>query len=745
MTKRRYSFKLMTLLSSAAVAATPLALAAAAGLMLAPTSASAANECIPIGVDPAVNGPTADTYTCNNTVPNLSTTGVTYSSAGNLTVNTTSSINVGTVGINLTGNGADTVTFTTASGNNVSGSAPLLDITAGTGLITITNAGSLSVTGGGLNTAIRAVSSGNMVLTNTGSISGGINSGGVTGTQTINNSGSWTFGGANTFSAGLSTFNNTGMFSTGSSGTTISGLEIVNNSGQMGWAGVTATGLNAFTNSGNFQADNTTLTYSGGARSFTNTGTVNLERQGSTTGADDNILYLVGATTFANSGTFNLRQGLISAPGTAYTGSGSALMLTRVDFSRDLPDCLPTAFGVSGCLDFAGGSTAGSTAIRVTAIGTTLQLAFDPNRIVLVDVTGGTSAEEHFTLDAASTGYVVDPILGPVLAAGGLFAYRLDYDPTEQEHALVSTPRARAFEYITAIEQVLSTWHTTSEVVSGRQADLHSGHSNGMWVRLIGERNEREFMPTFTSGDDTFTYDTSYSYDIGAAVVGFDVLAGENYTLGVHGGVVRTRMEMENSDTTEDMDGATVGLYGGTAMGPLTLDATFNTNLLKLDHNDTVLGDSTTNVVTWGGRAEAGWLVEFSEAFFLQPHVIGAFARSNIRESFPGDFEQEFEDVESMRAGAGLRVGGDLGSLGYWVTGRAWKEYADEANVTLFATTFEDSTFTLTDDLSGSFQELTGGVSFNVLGNARAFASAGMKFHDSIDSVNASLGVRWSW
>src|SRR5690606_35770003 len=110
MSSKTSATRRLSWLASSSLIAASLATGAFTAVAIAPATALAANECAPVGVDPAANGAAPDSYTCSAaTYAN----GITYSSAGNLTVTKTNT-GVTTVtanGVNLTGNGADSITW----------------------------------------------------------------------------------------------------------------------------------------------------------------------------------------------------------------------------------------------------------------------------------------------------------------------------------------------------------------------------------------------------------------------------------------------------------------------------------------------------------------------------------------------------------------------------------------------------------------------------------------------------------
>lgn len=831
MTKSRHkSIKLLALLSSASVSLAPAAFVGAAAVLLAPATALAANECATVGVDPSANGATADSYTCTGTNTYLNT-GITYVADGNLTMSGTSTLNVGTVGINLFGDGSETITWTQTTGNITGTDNQVMLVQSGTGAINLSlvgltgtaiavehgmlvtsTSGAINVTTTGTvnvnsNTAgaqqiaaIRTTTSGVTTITTSGSVTGrlygihaestgagaininangavSVNSGatpiaaiyanGVTGAVTVSvGTGSGTVDG--TTGAAILTDTTGTQTITIASGRTVSstasgiatvtlggatGTRNITNAGTLSGGSSTGMVLRAdgatltLTNSGTLTglldlddiSGNSTVTNSGtwstaGDSTFS-AGTATLNNSGTLTVSGDSSL--TGLDTLNNSGTIALGTNTLTVANAAFNASGASLLTVSVSGSD------------SGQLALPGSTVSGVTNVRVS--GLTDTSAFNADPIVLVDVTGGTTADGDFILDPASTNFVDDPMLGDSIATTGLFAYTLRFNPDTDQHLLISAPRSAAYEYVPALQEAITAWHTTANLVAGRQADLHAGRNRGMWVRVIGDRTERDYTPSFTNGGNTFDFDAGHTNYTGAVIAGFDVLAGTatngDYVMGFHGGLVRTRLEMNNSDTTDDMDGVVLGIYGGVTNGPITFDGTINTNLLSLDHNDPILGDTSSNVLSIGARAELGYVWPLSEAFYVQPIVTAAYMGSSIKEIFPQAYEIQYDDVQSARAALGLRIGspsgGVMGPVGFWLAGRAWREFADEANVRISTEGAPD--FVIVDDLSGDFQELEGGLTLATTDSFTAFVSAGAKFHDEYDNYSGSVGVRWRW
>lgn len=841
----------LSLLAGSSLVAATIVLSAG-GVALTPTAAWALNECVPVGTDPADNGSAADTFACAGS---YSATGITYSSAGALTVNATGSMNVGANGLNLTGNGADSVTLT-ATGTITGTGGPVIDVNSalgGAGPINITTAGvtgtasnvtyginatsqngaSISISATGAvnvtsnsaaaqqQSAIRAVTNGAGAInidtgsTVTGRLRGIEATASGTGALTITAAGvvnaHATAGVANidaTTGTGLLTVNLSdaaliaGFTMSGNGGaairTSAGGDAVINigfnrtvtaNSLSAGILDLTATGATTVNNAGFLGAlggtvGNTAsvaIRATGGAFTLNNdnelmgaldlagvTGAVSVKNAGtwtargtSTFGSGESVLRnsgivvarfatttFTGLDTFENSGTVEFgidrdaASHLLSAPGTALVGSGDSQLLMEVMLgTAGQADCSATV--VADCFSLVGGSTSGVTSILVKALGP-ITTELNTAGIVLVDVNGGESHAGDFVLDSATIGYVGDSVYGGVISTDGLLGFALQYDEDNQRHYLGSVVPGNRLEYVAALQEVVSIWHTTSDTIAGRQADLRDGDERGFWARASGERTTRDVELSFTASGTDFHELDEYELETATVIGGMDLVSGDGFVFGIHGGGVKSKLERATSATTDQLDGVTAGVYGGWwSESGLTLDGTLNGNFLKLDHDRPVEEVSSTNIISIGARGEAGWKFAVGETFYVQPLTTAAYVRTEIKELFQAGFDASYDDISSLRAALGLRVGGDAGAVGWWASGRAWKEFAGEGTLTL-GTIAED--VVITDDLAGEFQELAAGVSLSNAGDTlQGYLSGGAKFGDDTDSYSASFGLRLRW
>lgn len=624
----------------------------------------------------------------------------------------------GTGALNITANGAVGVN----SGAGVGVAA--IEARTGTGALSVNIATGAGTVSGGTGAAILTNAGGNQTIA-------------VASGRTVTSTGT-SPATLDLTSVGSTTVSNAGSISAPNSGSvailaSAGSLSLTNSgtlSGRLSLSGVT--GAASITNTGTWTTTGASV-FGGGASTLTNSGTLTVSGAASFAALDQ----------FNNSGAIFLGANTLAGAGAVFAASGSSqLRITAL-----LDPAGSTACGVTGigCLDLTGGATSGVTAVAVTIADAATADVFNPNTIVLVDVTGGASNAGHFVLAPTSTGYLDDADLGGVIGGPGLFAYALRYDADNQQHVLVSAPRRSAFEFAQTAHQVLSTWHVTTEVVSGRQADLGEGAAGSGWLRLIGETSERTLGMTFVNGGQSFDIDNSYSLETGALVAGFDVLEADHATVGVHIGYVQSELAFKNSQTSDKLTGPLAGLYGTWRSGPLTVDGVFNANLLKLEHSTVDFEQNETSVISLGARAEAGWKVIDSDGFYIQPLVSAAYVRSQVNDVLPAGYDIAVEDVTSARAAVGVRTGGQWGAVGGWAVARAWREFAGDSSVSINNTN-SSTGIMLADDLGGEFQEIGAGLTLSdAAGVWQGFVSATMRFAEDLDNSGVSAGVRLRW
>src|SRR5690606_18223327 len=128
--------------------------------------------------------------------------------------------------------------------------------------------------------------------------------------------------------------------------------------------------------------------------------------------------------------------------------------------------------------------------------------------------------------------------------------------------------------------------------------------------------------------------------------------------------------------------------------------------------NEEVDGDGHN----YGVLANIGYRHQMGSAY-IEPLVSGSFVHSSI-DNFSGPWGAiSFDDGNSARLGAGARIGTEFGGGSGTVTeisllGRVWNEFAGD-NTAIVSDGVK--TFTMHDDTSGVFGEVTGTITMRSL------------------------------
>jgi hypothetical protein len=680
----------------------------------------------------AVGGVAAIEATTNGGAINITTTGGTNGRLRGILAQTSGTgaitLNIGgSVGANATDGvaGIDTVTGTGATRINITSGT----VSGGAGIAIRSASASTSATA-----AVNIQNSG-------GTVNGGVDFSGVTaGGVTFNNSdtGRWTAKGASVFSADADTLTMAGSgTNTAAAGTTID----------------FGAGDDAWNLSTLLTVTDTAVDFGAGTDAFNMSGPLavsgaltldNLEAFN-----NSGVIYLGGTTGTATDLT---ADDVLRMTSGTFTGSGDSRVVMDV-FLGGAPQAGCETIVSGDCLDLRGASSAGVTALTVNDINPDAagQGGYDPAGVTLVDVGGaGTSAAGDFVLDSNSTGYVAD--YGGAIGRPGLFVYALRYDPATQRHNLVGLPRASTMEYAVLPGAARSIWQMTTDATLGRQTDLRAGTEGEVWLRATGEYSKRDVSTGFENYGDTFAFDDAYKLYAGTIIGGMDLASGTSggydYVLGAQLGYVGSSFDLDASDSSGRMTGATGGVYGSFWNSRFFFDGTFNTNFLTLDYDQPSFGSKTN---TWlrsvGAQGEAGMRLALGERFYAEPLADAAFSYTTFEELSLAGGEIRPDDAQSRRAALGLRVGADYPGQSvhwsYFVTGRAWHEFDGESRVVVKN---PGADLVYADDFSGTFSEFEAGLNLsNDAGTVSGFVTSGVKAKSGFSAVDLSTGLRLRW
>lgn len=524
-----------------------------------------------------------------------------------------------------------------------------------------------------------------------------------------------------------------------------------------------------------------TFNFGAGADTFNNAGRLIVGRLAGSTYQvrSDATLQLTNLETFNNSGLIVMGSyfdqsgddGDISdgqandrllANGVAFTGSGDSRIVMDVYLDAlSKADC--SSQTIADCVDFTGGSTAGSTLLTIRN-GTMDAFGLDAGSgrfntgITLIQ---GSSAGGDFTLDPNSAGYV-ETATGGALDVG--FArYRLKYDSVGKRHMLVSslpsTAGSQAALFAGGGQEI---WHDTTAGWFDRQADLRDTpgglqSANGFWGRLATSRSERDANLTAVNGADEDSYALTTNQRTTQLVFGADMLGAASndsgWVVGLMLGAVRADADYDSNDIELIYTGVTGGVYGSYIAGPLFVDAVVNGNVLKVEAAVPNSGMRSSdrlngNIRSVGAQAEAGWRIPVADGVTLEPLAGFSYVKTRLDDVEAGTgADYEFDNATSLRASAGLRGTYASELMGvpatFSLTGRYWNESEGENSARLV---MDAGTATITDEMPGSYSEVNGALNlFSSSGGVSGFVNLGGKFGDDYKAMNASVGVRMRW
>jgi hypothetical protein len=692
-----------------------------------------------VNVNANVSGSAAAGYAGVSTVTS-GTGATTVAVASGLTVNGNNgsairtSSNGGAVGVTL---GTNALAVSLGGGANswvidlANSGAGVSTLTVGTGAVVRSFD---TATTGYDDLAIRGVG-GSAVINNGGRINGRVNFSGLTGNVVFNNTSnlSWHTTGASTFSPGADTLNNTGTIFTNAGGVATS------------WDFLG--GADLFTNSGVLVVGEPTL--AGSVLTITNLETWN----------NSGSIFFGSSNSTTSDGQTN--DAIIADGATTFTGSGNSRLFMDANLGA-VTQASCAALAAADCLSLKGGSTAGSTTLRINDTSGNVFGAYNPTGMVVVDVSGaGATADSHFSLLAGQPLWRADLNSADGVLDKGLFFYDLTTNLNKQ-HVLVGLPDSEAFEFTVAGTAAQNAWYQSTGTWYDRQADLRDQLGDvdesgaGVWVKIAGGATSRDLINSYDVFGKTYSFDTSYAQDTVSLTGGVDFISANSgdrqWVVGGMIGYVDTNVTFDASTTMISMDGLTIGLYGTYVANNFFVDGIIAGNFLDYAHQAPTLAPAPNNIFTSeansvGGQIEGGYTIALGENAFFEPLASLSYVKTTFDDiTVPGAIIS-WDDQKSLRASLGARLGAnhdfDTFTSKFTITARIWDEFEGENGLIIDSA---GPDLPLTDDFSGSFGEVSGSV--NVFSNEAAFSAfvtAGVKFKEDYQSTDASLGFRWRW
>jgi hypothetical protein len=271
-------------------------------------------------------------------------------------------------------------------------------------------------------------------------------------------------------------------------------------------------------------------------------------------------------------------------------------------------------------------------------------------------------------------------------------------------------------------------------------APAASGTRSGLWAKVTGSRTDRDDELT----DGGFTFETDYSQTIYSILGGADMKWDPDspLRLGVFGGYISSTMDFDLGDGEVDYQGGVTGTYLAYNNGGFYADATLKAEFLSTDYSFDSL-DVDADSINIGVSANTGYRFSLGGSF-VEPLASVRFVHSAIDGFDTTDGTVDYDDPQSLKAGAGARVGTAFATGGATtelsLLGRVWDEFDGETDVTV---NNGIDTFTYSDDISGVYGEVEGTVLVTSSdGTLSGFVSATGKFGDDFTNYGAKAGVR---
>ncbi|MGE5501477.1 MAG: autotransporter outer membrane beta-barrel domain-containing protein [Ignavibacteriales bacterium] len=432
------------------------------------------------------------------------------------------------------------------------------------------------------------------------------------------------------------------------------------------------------------------------------------------------------------------------ANGTAFVGGYSTefagTLLMDVNFSgRNQMEC--SAAVVADCMSLVGGSATGSTVIHVNDAGGP---SGSLNRIVLIDLHGGTSDPNAFRL----------PSINPI--EKGLFYYRLQYDAANQQWVLAGYAGRSIYQFSEVATTAQNLWYDSAQAwtdLSADDRDQEGASGPAIWLKATKNDIDRAAEISPAQRDQIAPYNVGYSGDVKAYVGGVDILRGDGYVAGLMLGHQDADIAHKASTNRTRLKGENYAAYGRWSGGRFFVDGIVQ--LSRLDLLQT--GDWNTGgdvgkgkVKSTGAQVDAGARFPISDrGMTIEPLASLAYVTTKIDDlALPGaGGSVRYDDPKSLRGGLGARVSGSYsvagGRLRMSATGRAWKEFEGDYKVAVLSA---GNTLEFGDDFSGTFEELGVSVSYSLPNSGlSAFVNGNSKWKENYTDSSVALGVRMSW
>src|SRR6185312_10306645 len=166
---------------------------------------------------------------------------------------------------------------------------------------------------------------------------------------------------------------------------------------------------------------------------------------------------------------------------------------------------------------------------------------------------------------------------------------------------------------------------------------------------------------SFSLFNSTLSYKTDYQQDGGGIIGGYDVVHRAEdgrgiWLAGVMGGYLRSTVEFENSATSADFEGGSVGGYLTYLQGAWFVDGKVMANIGNVDYSNSLSVKDHANVTSIGGVLDTGYRIDRGR-YFIEPGATLAYVNTDIDNLAVYGTSVNFTDGDSLRGRLGIRLG----------------------------------------------------------------------------------------
>jgi len=284
--------------------------------------------------------------------------------------------------------------------------------------------------------------------------------------------------------------------------------------------------------------------------------------------------------------------------------------------------------------------------------------------------------------------------------------------------------------------------------IDGSTPSGGGGKDSGLWAKISGSWFDTSTSVQQSLGGPTTTIDTSFNQNTWSVLGGGDFSpTGERngWRFGLYGGYTQSNLSFDNYGATADYKGGVVGGYAAYTQGGFYADTEVVGNFLDMTYKNAAIADVSANANSIGILGNTGYRFDSAWGFY-EPIASFAYANTSVDNVSSGGGTVDFSNGQSIRAGAGGRIGTTFGTPGgtkteLALTGKLWNEFESANKITVTDSFGNSETFS--DNISGLFGEIE--ASATVYSAARdwsGFVSGGAKFNSDFTSWDAKAGIR---